>query len=209
MSDEDWRVKVELADAGSAKRLYESAGHSDLTRHARETLAERAALSHDGAVVFAYATTREYAEAAQVVLRELASEEGLEASFELMRWHPERDQWEDGDVPLEAVGVAHTRDQAGEAVEGHAGAVPEYEVRISFPAREDAIEFAAQLAAEGIPSARHWRHLLVGAWTEDDANALAERIRGEAPIGAEVATDLTGASIAQRMPLGYGPFVPF
>jgi hypothetical protein len=213
MSDEDWRVKVELADGPSAKRLYGAAGHSDLTRHARETLAERAVLSHDGTTVFAYTTTQEYAEAAEVVLRELAGEEGLEATFELMRWHPTRERWEDGAIPIEPGSepdsAAHATEEADESAEGHRTGVPEFEVKISFPAREDAIEFAAQLASEGIPTARHWRHLLVGAWTEDDANALADRIRGEAPIGTEVSTDITAAYLASKAPFAYGPFVPF
>jgi hypothetical protein len=214
MSDEDWRVRVELDDEGVAGRLHGRAGAIDVERHARRELGDRAVLSRDGNVLFAYATTREGAESAASALRALCASEGVEAKLSLTRWHPARAEWEDADLPLEsgpdAQAQAHAEEERDEEQEGKASGVPEFEVKITFPSRGDAIEFAERLDSEGIPTARHWHHLLVGAWTEDDANLLADRIRAEAPPGTEVATDMTLAYLVHHgSPGSYGPFVPF
>jgi hypothetical protein len=55
-----------------------------------------------------------------------------------------------------------------------------------LPTHHDARAFAERLAAEGIPVQRHWRHLTLGAEDEDDAQALAERLRSEIPQGSNV-----------------------
>jgi hypothetical protein len=68
---------------------------------------------------------------------------------------------------------------------------PQYEVRVKFSSWDEAGEFADRLRAEGLPTVHRWRHVLVGAADEDAANALAERIRGEAPTGSEVAVEAT------------------
>ena len=50
----------------------------------------------------------------------------------------------------------------------------------------------AALQAEGIPVLRRWRHLVVGANDEDQAKALAERLRVEAPEGSELVVEGSG-----------------
>ena len=48
--------------------------------------------------------------------------------------------------------------------------------------------------AEGIsPLVRRWKYILIGAETDDQARALAERIRAEAPPGAEVKAEPSAA----------------
>jgi hypothetical protein len=59
-------------------------------------------------------------------------------------------------------------------------------VRVTLPTHHDARAFAVRLAAENIPVQRHWRHLTLGAEDEDDARALAERLRSEGPQGSTV-----------------------
>ena len=138
MADEDWRVEVELADSGAAQKLHGAAGARELYSHARRELRNRAALTHDEHLVFAYAATRADAEAAELTLRELAAAEQLEATFTLTRWHPLAERWEDpaAAFPSDPASVADEREQgeqsevAREAQEGHATGIPEYEVRI-------------------------------------------------------------------------------
>ena len=47
---------------------------------------------------------------------------------------------------------------------------PEWDVRILFPARDDAVAFEQRLEAEGIPVARRDAAMIAGAETEADAN---------------------------------------
>ena len=49
------------------------------------------------------------------------------------------------------------------------------------------MELADRLEREGIsPVVRRWKYLLIGTATDNEARALAERIRAEAPAGADV-----------------------
>jgi hypothetical protein len=213
MADEDWRVEVELADSDAAEKLHRVAGAKELYSHARRELRNRAALTHDDNLVFAYATTRADADAAEQTLRELAGAEQLEAKFSLMRWHPLAARWEDPAAPFpsDPASVAEEREEgeqsevAREAQEGHATGIPEYEVRITLPSHSEAVALAKQLAGEGIPSQRHWHHLLIGAWTEDDANALAERLRHEVAAGSDIRVEATLAYVLRQDPDAGGP----
>ena len=217
MADEDWRVEVELADSGAAQKLHGAAGARELYSHARRELRNRAALTHDEHLVFAYAATRADAEAAELTLRELAAAEQLEATFTLTRWHPLAERWEDpaAAFPSDPASVADEREQgeqsevAREAQEGHATGIPEYEVRITLPTHSEAVALSKQLAGEGIPSQRHWHHLLIGAWTEDDANALAERLRAEVAAGSDIRVEATLAYLLRQDPdAGRIPYAP-
>src|SRR3989304_5541218 len=48
----------------------------------------------------------------------------------------------------------------------------------------DPVALARRLESDGVPVVRRHTFLLVGAANEDEARALAERLRGEAPAGA-------------------------
>jgi hypothetical protein len=87
------------------------------------------------------------------------------------------------------------REQHEEAAEREPPSRWEYqwEVRVDLPSLRETLDFAARLANEGIDSRRHWKYLLVGAASEERANELAERIRGEAPEGSTVGVVTAGA----------------
>jgi hypothetical protein len=76
---------------------------------------------------------------------------------------------------------------------------PEWEVRLGLPTRHDASALAEQLESEGIPVTRRWRYLLVGAETEDDARALAQRLRDEAPAETELIVEPNGQEVWREM----------
>lgn len=213
MSDEDWRVEVELADSDVATRLHAAAGTGKLVRHAREELAGRAALSKDGSLIFAYATTRENAEAAEQALRDVVSQEQLAATFSIKRFHEAVGRWEDPDVPLAEDPTAELSEiRAAEQADSDAAGIPEFEVRVTLPTRREAIDLAERLRSEGMPSLRHWRYLLLGAWTEMDAQELADRLRNELP-GVDLRVEGTSAYELQQNPnelrVFAGPFVFF
>jgi hypothetical protein len=60
---------------------------------------------------------------------------------------------------------------------------------------------------EGFSVVRRWTYLIVGANSEDDATALAERIETEAPPGARVQVEPGGGLVWQTMPRA--PFAIF
>jgi hypothetical protein len=213
MSDEDWRVEVELADSDTATRLHTATAANKLVRHARDELAGRAVLSRDGNVVFAYATTRENAQAAEQALRDVVSDEQLDATFSLTHFHEAAERWEDPDVPLAQDATPEPSEiRAVEQADSDAAGIPEFEVRLTLPTRREAIELAERLKSEGMPSLRHWRYLLLGAWTEMDAEELADRLRNELP-GVELRVEGTSAYELQQNPNELrafaGPFVFF
>ena len=165
---------------------------------------DRVAVSRDGDRVFLYAGSREQVELARDHLRGLAAEHGWKLGIELKRWHPVAEDWEDPDAPLPADDAARAAERAEvmarEDAEAEASGDPEFEVRVDLPSWHDAVSFAKQLTAEGAPAVHRFRYLLVGAPDEDTAEAMAERIRGEAPPGSKVTVEGTWAAVLKEMP---------
>ena len=57
---------------------------------------------------------------------------------------------------------------------------------MELESHEETVELADRLESEGLHVLRRWRFLLLGARTEEEAQALAARIRAEAPPGTKV-----------------------
>ena len=105
----------------------------------------------------------------------------------ILRWHPVEEQWEDASAPLpetaDQLEAEHQRREQQEAEERATEGYAEWEVRIDLPSHGDAVALAERLEAEGIaPIVRRWKYILIGAATEDDARALAERLRPRRPL---------------------------
>ncbi len=71
----------------------------------------------------------------------------------------------------------------------------------------DTVELAGKLRADGIPSLRRWRYLLIGAADEDTAKTLADRIRGVAPAGSTIEVEASLREVEQETPAN--PFAIF
>ncbi len=84
---------------------------------------------------------------------------------------------------------------------------PEFEVRVDLPSHREAVHFAEQLRAEGLPAVRRWKYLVVGAADEDSAKALATRLEGEAPAGSKVTVEGSGQVAYAERPAN--PFAVF
>jgi hypothetical protein len=192
MSD-DWRIEVGLFEHGRAHALTERLAAGKLSDDLEEEFGKRLVVSADPPNVFVYTGDRQQAEAAEAKIREVAAEHGWDIEIELRHWHPIAEEWEDPDDPLPATDaeqsaehqelLAHEREDSG--VRGY----PEYEVRIECPSHRDTVKLDRRLHEEGFPTVRRWKYLLVGAADEDSANALAERLRGEAPKGSTVTAE--------------------
>jgi hypothetical protein len=208
---DDWRITVDFDDEGDGTQLVEWLAARRFESEERESLGGRVAVSRDGPRVFLYADTEVLARDADGIVRALLSSEGSEARIALERWHPVEQDWKDANVPLpqteEEVEAEHERQQAREASESLESGHAEWEVRISLPSREATHELAERLEAEGIPVTRRSTFLLVGAVNEDEATALAERLRAEAPKGAVVEVEPGGAMVWEVSPRN--PFAIF
>ncbi len=194
MNDE-WRLQVDPPNPGHIGALLEVLEARELEHDLSASYGDRVIVSRDGAEVFLYAGTREQAELARDHLQSLAAQHGWDLDIELKRWHPVAEEWEDPDTPLPADDAARRAERAEamatEDAETEASGYPEFEVRVDLPSRHDAVRFAEQLTAEGAPAVHRFRFLLVGAPDEDTAEAMAERIRGEAPPGSRVTVEGT------------------
>ena len=208
---DDWRIIVDFDDEGDGTQFVEWLSARRFESEEREHFAGRVAVSRDGPRVFLYADTEVLARDADGIVRALLSSEGREARVAFERWHPVEQDWKDAGVPLPAtdaeVQAEHERQQAREAAESLASGRAEWEVRVSLPSREATETLADRLESESFPVVRRSTFLLVGAANQDEAVALAERLRGEAPEGAKVEVEPGGAMVWEVAP--GNPFAVF
>jgi len=192
----DWRVTVTLRDTAHAGRVLESIREHEAADDARRQLGGRIAVSTDGPSIFLYAGSENAAREADRVVREIAAEHGLPAEFSLDRWHPIEEEWESADVAMPQTdaqrAAEHERLEADETRESLQSGHAEWEVRVDLPSHRAAVELAGRLKAEGHPVIRRWTLLVLGANDSDDAKALAQAVRQEAPAGARVETQEVG-----------------
>jgi hypothetical protein len=208
---DDWRITVDFDDEGDGTQFVEWLSARRFESEEREHFGGRVAVSRDGPRVFLYADTEARARDADGIVRALLSSEGREARVAFERWHPVEQDWKDVGVPLpatdEEVQAEHERQQAREAAESQASGHAEWEVRVSLPSREATEALADRLESEGFPVVKRSTFLLVGAANQDEAIALAERLRGEAPEGARVEVEPGGAMVWEVSP--GNPFAVF
>lgn len=210
MSD-DWRLTVDFDDEGDGGQLVERLGAVRLASSERRLLGDRVVVSRDGARVFLYAEREEELRRAEELVRSQLEERKTPARLALERWHPVEQSWEDPSVPLPEtaadVQAEHERQQAREAAESEASGYAEWEVRVELADHEATVALAERLEGEGIPVVRRSTYLLVGAANRDDAAALAERLRQEAPAGARVEVEPGGGMVWEVAP--QNPFAVF
>jgi hypothetical protein len=191
--NDDWRLRIELADSGQAGALTEQLKAHTLEEDHTPSMHDRIVVSQDGSEVFCYAGSREQAEATRAAVQKLVAGHGWSADYELTHWHPTAEEWEDPDVPLPQTDAERaeelSRRVAQERADSEAQGYPEFEVRVQCASRGEAGELAERLREEGIPVVHRWSAVLVGALDEASANQLAERLRGLAPAGSVVSVE--------------------
>ena len=201
--NDDWRVRVDLHDEGFAHRLGETLEAEELEHDLQRAFSDRVVVSIDGAEVFLYSADRAQAEAAGRVVDRVASEHGWHVESELRHWHPTAEVWEDPDSP-EPAGPeqTHTEDEiryAGERRDSAEQGYPDMEVRVSCASRSDAASLSQRLEDEGIVNIHRWSWVLIGANDEDDAQALASRLRDELP-DTEITVEANRRKVWDSMP---------
>jgi hypothetical protein len=188
----DWRVTVTLHDQAHVGRALESLHEHEVEDDARRRLGHRVAVSAEDDRIFLYAGTENAAREADQVARELTKQHGLSADFALDRWHPIEEEWEEASAAMpqtdEQREAEHERLEEDETRESDEYGYPQWEVRVEMPSRHAAEELAERLRAEGHPVVRRWTLLVLGANDSDDADALAQVVKQEAPADAKVET---------------------
>ena len=209
---EDWRLRIELANEDEAGELADRLSKFDLPHDLQASFRDRVVVSHDGSEVFCYADTREQAEATERAIGALASERGWQLTPELRRWHPAAEKWEDPDAPLPGSAAEQAAERAelmrAERDESLAQGFPDFEVRVKCGSRQEAEQLAERLRGEGLRCVQRWQFVVLAAEDEDTAQALAARIRSEAPPGSTVTAEASVGEAVSEAPLAT-PFSPF
>ena len=203
--NDDWRLQVDFREDGYADALVDRLDARELEDDLSEAFHDRVIVTRNEATVFLYAGDREQAERARKLIMDFARREQEDLDVDFTRWHPLAAEWRSADEPLPKDAAAqvaeHQARVASERKEVEEQGYPEYEVRIDLPSREQAEEFADRLREEGLPTVHRWKFVIVGATDEDHADALAKRIQGEVPAGAEVLVQGTWRDIYKdRLP---------
>ncbi len=187
MSD-DWRLTVTVHEGHET--FIDHLHEANLEDDVRRRLGGRVAVSQDGPNIFFYADSEQDGRDAQAIVASLLARHKLTGTAKLERWHPTEERWEDPAVPLpQSIGDLEQErqlrdaDEQAQAREHHHA---DFEVRVHLTHRDDAIELEDRMRQEGRPVIRRFHYVLVGASDEDDAAALADRLRIEAPQAAEI-----------------------
>lgn len=207
---DDWRVTVDLDDEADGTDLMEWLHALRLEAAERDLLGDRVIVSRDGARLYLYADTEERAREAQAKVETWLAQKDFSARLVLDRWHPLAQEWRDAAIPLprtEAeIEAEDTIRQEREASEALAHGYAAWEVRVELPSAQATERLTERLESEEIPVVRRYRYLIVGAGTEDEAKALADRLRGEVPE-ARIEVEPGGGVVWEATP--QNPFAIF
>src|SRR6185312_5348312 len=136
--DDDFRLQIDLEDDGVSGKVADLMRSGELENELAIDLNESVIVSHEGERIFLYAATRTPLDWAQREIAKFLDSKGWKAEFDLRRWHPEAEAWEDPDKPLpaserekEAEHEERLATEEAEAAE-HGGRA-EFEVRVEFP----------------------------------------------------------------------------
>lgn len=172
-------MRVELAD-DDARREFTGLlqdGLSPLGADLAQSLqGGHVSISGDDGNLFVYADSPQQAENAHaVILAELEHHGFVATTSSVEHWLADEERWDN-----------EPADETWEDEVTEKGYAP-WEVRIECRSRYEAVQLEKTLESEGYEPVRQWSHLIVGAATREDADALAARLHGEvAPGGAVV-----------------------
>jgi hypothetical protein len=191
--DDEWRVEIDLDDEEHGLGLGERLRAHDLDDEARKRLGRRVVVTRDGPRVFLYTGQEQEAREAERVARELVAAENLTADIAVTRWHPVEESWKDAAIPLPETPEGEReelrlKEEAKWREAEHEGSY-DWLVKIALPGRAEAAELEKRLDGEGFPVHRRWRYVTVDVVTQERADELATRLRGELPDEAEVSVD--------------------
>jgi hypothetical protein len=173
---DDWRLRIELGESNSWP-LLERLGlvKDEADDLARELVESKLAVTHDRDTVFVYAGSSVELERAKSIVQRELDELGATAQAVITEhWLTAEERWDD-----QPQAVDYDEELVAE------GYAP-WEVRVNCDDHAAARELADQLEAEGYGVVRRWRYVIAGCATQEDAQALAERLHGTVEPGSDL-----------------------
>ena len=200
----DWRVTISLTGQAHVEQARQSISEQEVEQDVRQKLGRNIVVGAGDSQIFLYAGTEMAATEAERTAREVLGQLGIEAEFALHRWHPVEEEWQSPGMAMpqtEAERQAeHQRLEDTETADSVAAGSAMWQARVELDSHREAVALADKLQGEGYPVVRRWKFLVVGANNDDEAKALAEHIRQEAPSGAQVCAEPAGVRL---------PFIAF
>ena len=200
----DWRVTISLSGQVNVEQARQSFSEQEVEQDVRSKLGHNIVVGAGDSQIYLYAGTELAASEAERTAREVLGQLGIDAEFTLHRWHPIEEEWRSPDVAMPRTEderqAEHQRLEEAEAAESVDFGSALFQARAELPSHREAVALAHKLQGEGYPVVRRWKFLIVGANDDDDARALAEHIRQEAPADAQVTAEPAGVRL---------PFIPF
>jgi hypothetical protein len=191
VSNEDWRVEINLDDEHEGYDIGERLRSQDLDDDVRARLGKRVYVSRNGSQLFLYAGSEQQAREAESVVRELVETDNLTAEFAgVTRWHPVEQEWKDASIPLprtetEIHQELERREEAERREVAEKGSY-DWLVKINLPSAADAEQIADTLNAAGHRVHRIWRWVTVDVLTEEIGNDLIASVQETLPADAEI-----------------------
>jgi hypothetical protein len=103
--DQDWRLTAELdaADSrGALDRLLGRVRGPDVVEEIEAALPHDVVITHDGKLLFAYASSKDEIEAARRVIEQVLQPDGTDAKIVASHWDDDRDAWQQVEPPSTA-----------------------------------------------------------------------------------------------------------
>ena len=200
MSD-DWRVRADLGETGHVHHLVKGLHEREVEHDLAERLRHRLPVTHSDTSVFVYAGDEAAASHAAELVREVLADHDLTGEVAIDRWHREGERWEPADVPLprDARGgggrACGARAARGAPRAPAAGA--QWEVRIDVASPRTPRRSPTTSRPRASHPLRRWKHVFVSVATDDEARALADRLRAELPEATAVIPEGTAAQAWQ------------
>ena len=120
---QDWRLQAELDVDDTHGALHALVGRlrgsdSDVVKEIEAIVSHDVVITHDGRLLFAYATNEATLTAARSAIEDVLARDGIGASVRVSHWDEEHEKWRQTDPPLTAAEL-----QLDEAAERDAEAV--------------------------------------------------------------------------------------
>jgi len=111
--DQDWRLRVDVADAPALHAHLRGAHH--LESELEPLVGDDVVLSLDDRTLFAYANTREVIDRAREVIAQRIAQDGLSSTMQLCHWLEAIEYWHQVDPPADEEERERERAHAAEA----------------------------------------------------------------------------------------------
>jgi hypothetical protein len=207
---DDWRLTITL-EAAERLPVLRRLREAHLASTLRTQLDPTAVVTHADAHIYAYLTSEAAAIATEALALDVLRESGINIELTLERWHPIEQRWESLNVPRpqtdEELAAERARQQEDEAATARALSHAEWEILIECHSHAEAVQLAETLANQALSVIRRWRYLIVGTATEDEANALADRLAATPGVNAEISVRPSGGMLLEALPSS--PFLIF